>query len=154
MSQTVSQDISLPRQSPHSTPGRQAIADKMAALSFPQPQRSASAIEIPQTPRTQLIKNQLEQENFEMMNTLQQKKTATNKGSLCSIANGTSSFPPTVHGEDVQSFGPSTNSCCSTTSIYIYSTTTSHCVYHTGVWSIAYQIRGTYGRSSIITSPS
>ena len=72
--QSVSQDISLPGHIPHSTPGRQTVADKMAALSFPQPQRTASVIEIPQTPRTQLIRIQLEQQNFEMMNTLQQKK--------------------------------------------------------------------------------
>ena len=45
----------------------------MAALSFPQPQRTASATEIPKTPRPQLIRSQLQQQNFEMMNTLQQK---------------------------------------------------------------------------------
>ena len=58
---------------PHATPARQSVADRMAALSFPQPQRVVLSTEIPQTPRTQLIRSQLEQQNFEMMNTLQQK---------------------------------------------------------------------------------
>ena len=60
VSQTISQDITVTGQVPHSTPGRQAIADKIPALSFPQQQRTASAMEIPQTSRTQLIKSQLE----------------------------------------------------------------------------------------------
>ena len=73
MSQTVTQDI-LPRGFiPHSTPGRQSVTDRMAAMSFPQPQRAVSNTEIPQTPRTQLIRGQLEQQNFEMMNKLQEK---------------------------------------------------------------------------------
>ena len=71
MSQSVTQDIPLPGYAPHSTPGRQSVRERMASLSFPQPQRTVS--EIPQTPRTQLIRSQLEQQNFEMMNTLQQK---------------------------------------------------------------------------------
>ena len=73
MSQTVTQDILPPGFIPHSTPGRQSVADRMAAMSFPQPQRAVSTTEIPQTPRTQLIRGQLEQQNFEMMNKLQEK---------------------------------------------------------------------------------
>ena len=73
MSQTVTQDILPPGFIPHSTPGRQSVTDRMAAMSFPQPQRAVSTTEIPQTPRTQLIRGQLEQQNFEMMNKLQEK---------------------------------------------------------------------------------
>ena len=47
--------------------------DRMAAMSFPQPQRAVSITEVPQTPRTQLIRSQLEQQYFEMMNKLQEK---------------------------------------------------------------------------------
>ena len=43
--------------SPHATPGRQSVVD----MSFPQPQRAVSTTEIPQTPRTQVIRSQLEQ---------------------------------------------------------------------------------------------
>ena len=73
MSQTITQDIPPPGYAPHATPGRQSVADRMAAMSIPQPQKAVSTTEIPQTPRTQLIRSQLEQQNFEMMNTLQQK---------------------------------------------------------------------------------
>ena len=73
LSQTVTQDIPPSGYLPHTTPGRQSFAERMAALSFPQPQRAVSTTEIPQTPRTQLIRSQLEQQNFEMMNSLQQK---------------------------------------------------------------------------------
>ena len=74
MSQTVTQDILPPPGFiPHSTPGRQSVADRMAAMSFLQPQRAVSTTEIPQTPRTQLIRGQLEQQNFEMTNKLQEK---------------------------------------------------------------------------------
>ena len=68
LSQTVTQDIPPSGYLPHTTPGRQSVA-----LSFPRPQRAVSTTEIPQTPRTQLIRSQLEQQNFEMMNSLQQK---------------------------------------------------------------------------------
>ena len=73
MSRSVFQDIPNPGYAPRSTPGRQSVVDRMAALSFPQPQKTVSTTEIPQTPRTQLIRSQLEQQKFEMMNTLQQK---------------------------------------------------------------------------------
>ena len=63
LSQTVTQDILPSGYLPHITPGRQSVAEKMAALSFPQPQRAVSTTEIPQTPRTQLIRSQLEQQN-------------------------------------------------------------------------------------------
>ena len=55
------------------TPNRQYMADNMANFSLPQPQRTASSLEIPQTPRTQLIKSHLEQQSFELMNKLQRK---------------------------------------------------------------------------------
>ena len=45
----------------------------MAVMSFPQPQRAVTTTEIPQTSRTQLFRGQLEQQNFEMMNKLQEK---------------------------------------------------------------------------------
>ena len=45
--------------------------DRMASLSFPQPQRTSSLM-IPQTPRTQMIQSHLEQK-FELMKDLQQK---------------------------------------------------------------------------------
>ena len=49
------------------------MADKIATLSLPQPQRTATSFETPQTPRTQLIKSHLEQQNFELMSKLQRK---------------------------------------------------------------------------------
>ena len=112
--------------------------------------RGLSQLEIPQTPRTQLIRGQLEQQNFEMMNKLQEKNQQTNSGSLCSTTNWTAGFSTTVHGADVLPFGPGTNSASSSC---IFNTATSHCVNHTGVCHTACQIRGTYGRSSISTSP-
>ena len=69
--QTVSQDTRPPVQVPH-TPGRHSVTDTMAALSFPQPQRTTS-LNIPQTAGTQMIKNHLEQQNFELMEDLQKK---------------------------------------------------------------------------------
>ena len=71
--QRVTQDILPPGFIPHSTPGRPSVADRMAAMSFPQPQRAVSTTEIPQTTRAQLIRGQLEQQNFEMINKLQEK---------------------------------------------------------------------------------
>ena len=57
------------------TPGRIAVTDRMAALSLPRPTRIASApsTEIPQTPKTLMLKSHLEQQNFELMNKLQEK---------------------------------------------------------------------------------
>ena len=49
------------------------MADKMTSFSLPQPQRTATTSDIPQTPRTQLIKSHLEQQNFELMNKLPKK---------------------------------------------------------------------------------
>ena len=150
LSQTVTQDIPPSGYLPHTTPGRQSVAERMAALSFPQPQRAVSTTEIPQTPRTQLIRSQLEQQNFEMMNSAAEKP-ATNQGCLCSVANRTAGIPSTVHGADVHVFGPGTNS---TSSSYIYNTATSYCVNHTGVCHTACQSRGTNGLGSISTCPS
>ena len=55
------------------TPNRQYMADTMATFSLLQPQTTTSSLEIPQTPKTQLIKSHLEQQNFELMNKLQRK---------------------------------------------------------------------------------
>ena len=90
VSQSVTQDIPLPGYAPHSTPGRQSVAERMASLSFPQPQRTLS--EIPQTPRTQLIRSQLEQPNFEMMNTLQQKNHQQIKDLSAQLQTGLQAF--------------------------------------------------------------
>ena len=93
LSQTVTQDIPPSGYLPHTTPGRQSVTERMAALSFPQPQRAVSTTEIPQTPRTQLIRSQLEQQNDELSAA---EKPATNQGSLCSVANRTAGIPSTV----------------------------------------------------------
>ena len=76
----------------------------MAAMSFPQPQRAVSTTEIPQTPRTQLIRSQLEQQKNDEQAAAE--KPATNSGSLCSTTNWATGIPTTVHGADVQSFAP------------------------------------------------
>ena len=44
------------------------MADKTTTFSLPQPQRAATPLDIPQTPRTQLIKSHLKQQNFDLMN--------------------------------------------------------------------------------------
>ena len=92
LSQTVTQDIPPSGYLPHTTPGRQSVADRMAALSFPQPQRAVSTTEIPQTPRTQLIRSQLEQQNFEMMNSLQQKNQQQIKDLSAQLQTGLQAF--------------------------------------------------------------
>ena len=56
LSQTVTQDISPSGYLPHTTPGSQSVVERMA-VSFPQPQRAVLTTEIPQTPRTQLIRS-------------------------------------------------------------------------------------------------
>ena len=53
MSQTVTQDIPPSGYAPHATPGRQSVAERMAALSFPQPQRAVSSTEIPQPAKSE-----------------------------------------------------------------------------------------------------
>ena len=92
LSQTVTQDIPPSGYLPHTTPGRQSVADRMAALSFPQPQRAVSTTEIPQTPRTQLIRSQLEQQNFEMMSSLQQKNQQQIKDLSAQLQTGLQAF--------------------------------------------------------------
>ena len=92
LSQTVTQDIPPSGYIPHTTPGRQSVAERMAALSFPQPQRAVSRMEIPQTPRTQLIRSQLEQQNFEMMNSLQQKNQQKIKDLSAQLQTGLQAF--------------------------------------------------------------
>ena len=92
LSQTVTQDIPLSGYLPHTTPGRQSVAERMVALSFPQPQRAVSTTEIPQTPRTQLIRSQLEQQNFEMMNSLQQKNQQQIKDLSAQLQTGLQAF--------------------------------------------------------------
>ena len=64
---------------------------RMAAVSFPQPQRTVQQ-EIPQTPRTQLIRSQLEQQNFEMMNSLQQKNQQQIKDLSAQLQTGLQAF--------------------------------------------------------------
>ena len=91
LSQTVTQDIPPSGYLPHTTPGRQSVAERMAALSFPQPQRAVSTTEIPQTARTQLIRSQLEQ-NFEMMNSLQQKNQQQIKDLSAQLQTGLQAF--------------------------------------------------------------
>ena len=54
------------------TPSRH-ISERMTTFSMPQPQRTAPSIDIPQTPRTQLLKSHLEQQNLELMHKLQRK---------------------------------------------------------------------------------
>ena len=92
LSQTVTQDIPPPGFVPHATPSRQSVAERMAALSFPQPQRAVSTTEIPQTPRTQLIRSQLEQQNFEIMNTLQLKNQQQIKDLSAQLQTGLQAF--------------------------------------------------------------
>ena len=92
LSQTVTQDIPPSGYLPHTTPGRQSVAERMAALSFPQPQRAVSTTEIPQTPRTQLFRSQLEQQNFEMMNSLQQKNQQQIKDLSAQLQTGLQAF--------------------------------------------------------------
>ena len=91
LSQTVTQDIPPSGYVPHTTPGRQSVVERMAALSF-QPQRAVSTTEIPQTRRTQLIRSQLEQQNFEMMNTLQQKNQQQIKDLSIQLQTGLQAF--------------------------------------------------------------
>ena len=92
LSQTVTQDIPPSGYLPHTTPGRQSVVERMAALSFPQPQRAVSTTEIPQTPRTQLIRSQLEQQNFEIMNSLQQKNQQQIKDLSAQLQTGLQAF--------------------------------------------------------------
>ena len=92
LSQTVTQDILPSGYLPHTTPGRQSVAERMAALSFPQPQRAVSTTEIPQTPRTQLIRSQLEQQNFEMINSVQQKNQQQIKDLSAQLQTGLQAF--------------------------------------------------------------
>ena len=56
------------------TPSRRGDRTYFPTFSMPQPQRTATPIDIPQTPRTQLLKSHLEQQNFELMHKLQRKK--------------------------------------------------------------------------------
>ena len=55
------------------TPSRRGDRTYFPTFSMPQPQRTATPIDIPQTPRTQLLKSHLEQQNFELMHKLQRK---------------------------------------------------------------------------------
>ena len=88
MPQTVTQDI-LPPSYPHSQ-GGQSVADRMASLSFPQPQRTSSLI--PQTPRTQMIQSHLEQQNFELMKDLQQKNQEQMRDISAQLQTGLEAF--------------------------------------------------------------
>ena len=55
------------------TPSRRGDRTYFSTFLMPQPQRTATPIDIPQTPRTQLLKSHLEQQNFELMHKLQRK---------------------------------------------------------------------------------
>ena len=97
--QTVPWDTLPPGQVPH-TPGGDSVADRMASLSFPQPQRTTT-INVPQTPRTQMIKSHLEQQNFELMKDQSSEKPKTNEGHICSTSDGLTSFSTAINGADV-----------------------------------------------------
>ena len=51
---------------PYPTCSYQSVADNMAALLLPQPQRTVSSFEIPQTSRNQLKKSHLQHEDLKM----------------------------------------------------------------------------------------
>ena len=55
------------------TPSRRGDRTYFPTFSMPQPQRTATPIDILQTPRTQLLKSHLEKQNFELMHKLQRK---------------------------------------------------------------------------------
>ena len=87
--QTVSQDTPPP-QVP-CTPGGHMVADGMAALSYQQPQRTTT-IDVPQTPRTQMIKSHLEQQNFELIKDLQQKNQEQMRDISAQLQTGLQAF--------------------------------------------------------------
>ena len=89
MPQTVTQDT-LPPPHPH-TQGGQSVIDRMASLSFLQPQRTSSLM-IPQTPRTQMIQSHLEQQNFELMRDLQQKNQEQMRNISAQLQTGHQAF--------------------------------------------------------------
>ena len=74
------------------TPNRQYMADTMATFSLPQPQRTTSSLEIPQTPKTQLIQRYLEQQNFELMNKLQRKNEEKMRDISAQLQTGLQAF--------------------------------------------------------------
>ena len=82
------------------TPNIQYMADKMATLSLPQPQKTAFSFEISQTPRTQLIKSHLEQQNFELINKLQ-RKNEEQISDISTQLQQVSSVLKTIYGEHV-----------------------------------------------------
>ena len=89
MPQTVTQNT-LPSSHPH-TQGGQSMTDRMASISFPQPQRTSSLM-IPQTPRTQMIQSHLEQQNFELMKDLQQKNQEQMRDISAKLQTGLEAF--------------------------------------------------------------
>ena len=89
MPQMVTQDT-LPPSHPH-TQGGQSVTDRMASLSFPQPQRISSLM-IPQTPRTQMIQSHLEQQNFELMKDLQHKNQEQMRDIFAQLQTGLEAF--------------------------------------------------------------
>ena len=88
--QIVSQDTRPPVQVPQ-TPGGHSVADRMAALSFPQPQKT-TIINVPQTPRTQMMKSHLEQQNFELMKDLQKKNQEQMRDISAQLQTGSRAF--------------------------------------------------------------
>ena len=86
--QTVSWDTLPPGQVP---PGGHSVADRMASLSSPQPQKTTT-INVHQTPRTQMIKSHLEQQNFELMKDLQQKNQEQMRDISAQLQSGLQAF--------------------------------------------------------------
>ena len=59
---------------------------------MPQPQRTATPIDIPQTPRTQLLKSHLKQQNFELMHKLQRKNEEQMRNISSQLQTGLQAF--------------------------------------------------------------
>ena len=88
--QTIHPDALPPGQVPH-TSGGHSVADRLALLSFPQPQRTTT-INVPQTPRTQMIKSHLEQQNFELTKDLQMKNQEQMRDISAQLQTGLQAF--------------------------------------------------------------
>ena len=74
-------------------PGSTLVTDKFAALSLPRPQRTTpSLVEVPPTPRTQLLMSQLKQQTYEMMNKMQQTNQEQIKDLSTQLQTGLQAF--------------------------------------------------------------
>ena len=74
------------------TPSRRGERTYFSTFSMPQPQRTATPIDIPQTPRTQLLKSHLEQQNFELMHKLQRKNEEQTRDISTQLQTGLQAF--------------------------------------------------------------